>query len=72
MGLPPLGMGTLLPVPDYSLPDLVWINEDNTLQKDDKDGWYQDQNNDLILPAILGHKLLQMACLRFPQQNATV
>ena len=40
VGLPPPGTGTLSPVPDYSLPDLVWINEDTTLQKDDKDGWY--------------------------------
>ena len=38
MGLPPPGMGTLPPVPDYSLPDLIWINEDTTLQKEDKDG----------------------------------
>ena len=50
VGLPPPGMGTLPPVPDYSLPDLVCINEDTTLQKDDKDGWYRDQNNNLILP----------------------
>ena len=28
-------------------------NEDTTLQKDDKDGWYRDQNNNLILPATL-------------------
>ena len=59
------------------------INEDTTLQKEDKDGWYRDQNNNLILPATLGHHLcehlhtatltlLQMACLRFPRQNATV
>ena len=40
VGLPPPGMGTLPPVPEYSLPDLTWINEDTTLQKDDKDGWY--------------------------------
>ena len=40
VGLPPPGMGNLPTVPDYSLPDLVWINEDTTLQKDDKDGWY--------------------------------
>ncbi|KAB0342592.1 hypothetical protein FD754_019518 [Muntiacus muntjak] len=90
MGLPPPGMGALPPVPDYSLPDLIWINEDTTLQKDDKDGWYRDQNNNLILPTILGRHLcehlhttthlgekkiltlLQTACLRFPQQNATV
>ena len=38
MGLPPPGMGNLPTVPDYSLPDLVWINEDTTFQKDDKDG----------------------------------
>ncbi|KAB0366047.1 hypothetical protein FD754_010203 [Muntiacus muntjak] len=59
VGIPPPGMGTLPPVPDYSLPDLVWINEDTTLQKDDKDGWYLDQNNNLILPAILGHHLCE-------------
>ena len=40
MGLPPPGMGALPPVPEYSLPDLAWINEDATLQKDDQDGWY--------------------------------
>ena len=59
VGLPPPGMGTLPPVPDYSLPDLVCINEDTTLQKDDKDGWYRDQNNSVILPAILGHHLCE-------------
>ena len=31
VGLPPPDMGTLPPVPAYSLPDLVWINEDTTL-----------------------------------------
>ena len=90
MGLPPPGMGTLPPVPEYSLSDLSWINKNTTLQKDDKDGWYRGHNNNLILPAILGHHLcehlhttthlgekkvltlLQMACLRFPRQNATV
>ena len=50
VGLPPPGMGTLPPVPKYSLPDLAWINEDTTLQKDDRDGWSRDQNNNLILP----------------------
>ena len=35
------------------------INEDTTLQKDDKDGWYQDQNNNLILPATLGRHLCE-------------
>ena len=35
MGLPPPGMGALRPVPEYSLPDLSWINEDTALQKDD-------------------------------------
>ena len=59
MGLPPPGMWTLPPVPEYSIPDLVWINEVTTLQKDDKDGWYQDQNNNLILPAILGHHVCE-------------
>ena len=28
VGLPPPGMGALPPVPEYSLPDLTWINED--------------------------------------------
>ena len=59
VGLPPPGMGTLPPVPEYSLPDLAWINKDTTLQKDDKDGWYRDQNNNLILPAILGRHLCE-------------
>ena len=59
MGLPPPGIGTLPPVPEYSLPDLAWINEDTTLQKDDKDGWYQDQNNNLILPATPGRHLCE-------------
>ena len=90
VGLPPPSMGSLPPVPEYTFPDLTWINEDTTLQKDDKDGWYRDQNNNLILPATLGRHLcehlhttthlgekktstlLQTACLRFPQQNATV
>ena len=57
VGLPPPGMGALPPVPKYSLPDLTWINEDTTLQKDDGDGWYRDQNNNLILPATLGRHL---------------
>ena len=35
------------------------INEDTTLQKDDKDGWYRDQNNSLILPATLGRHLCE-------------
>ena len=59
VGLPPPGMGALPPVPEYSLPDLAWINEDTTLQKDDKDGWYRDQNNNLILPATLGRHLCE-------------
>ncbi|KAB0339753.1 hypothetical protein FD755_024865, partial [Muntiacus reevesi] len=59
VGLPPPGMGTLPPVPDYSLPDLAWINKDATLQKDDQDGWYRDQNNNLILPATLGRHLCE-------------
>ena len=52
-------MGALPPVPEYSLPDLAWMNEDATLQKDDRDGWYRDQNNNLILPATLGHHLCE-------------
>ena len=59
VGLPPPGMGALPPVPKYSLPDLTWINEDTTLQKDDKDRWYRDQNNNLILPATLGRHLCE-------------
>ena len=59
VGLPPPGMGALPPVPKYSLPDLTWVNEDTTLQKDDKDGWYRDQNNNLILPATLGRHLCE-------------
>ena len=34
-------------------------NEDTTLQKDDKDGWYRDQDNNLILPATLGRHLCE-------------
>ena len=34
-------------------------NEDTTLQKDDKDGWYRDKNNNLILPATLGRHLCE-------------
>ena len=59
VGLPPPGMGTLPPVPEYSLPDLTWINKDTTLQKDDQDGWYRDQNNNLILPSTLCHHLCE-------------
>ena len=59
MGLPPPGMGTLPPVPEYSLPDLAWIHKDTTLQKDDRDGWYRDQNNNLMLPATLCHHLCE-------------
>ena len=59
MGLSPPGMWALPPVPKYSLPDLAWINKDTTLQKHDQDGWYRDQNNNLILPAILGHHLCE-------------
>ena len=59
MGLPPPGMGSLPPVPEYSFPDLTWINENTTLQKDDKDGLYRDQNNNLILPATMGHHLCE-------------
>ncbi|KAB0367342.1 hypothetical protein FD755_020666 [Muntiacus reevesi] len=59
VGFPPPGMGTLPPVPEYSLPDLAWINKDTTFQKDDQDGWYRDQNNNLILPATLGRHLCE-------------
>ena len=59
VGLPPPGMGTLPPVPEYSLSDLAWINEGTTLQKDDRDGWYRGQNNNLILPATLGGHLCE-------------
>ena len=59
VGLPPLGMGAFPPVPEYCLPDLSCINEDTTLQKDDKDGWYRDQNNNLILPATLSRHLCE-------------
>ncbi|KAB0337588.1 hypothetical protein FD754_025103 [Muntiacus muntjak] len=77
VGLPPPGMGTLPPVPDYSLPDLAWINKDATLQKDDQDGWYRDQNNNLILPATLGrhldeiknHRLGFWACPGYVKNN---
>ena len=40
VGLPPPSLEALPPVPEYSLPDPAWINEDTTLWKDDKDGWY--------------------------------
>ena len=33
VGLPPPGIGTLPPVPEYSLPDLTWINKDTTSRR---------------------------------------
>ena len=53
VGLPPPGMGTLPPSPIYSPSDLSWM-EDNTYRPAGKDGWYQDQDDNLLLPADLG------------------
>ena len=53
VGLPPPGMGTLLPTPEYSSSDLNWIQE-NASSPEGKDGWYRDQNDNLLLPANLG------------------
>ena len=69
---------------------LAWAETAGMGLARDKDGWYRDQNNNLILPATLGRllcehlhtsthlgerkslTLLQTACLRVTQQNATV
>ena len=53
VGLPPPEMGTLPPTPEYSSSDLSWIQE-NASCPEGKDGWYQDQNDSLLLPANLG------------------
>ena len=54
--LPPLEMGTLPPTPEYSSSDLSWIQE-NANCPEGKDRWYQDQNDNLLLPANLGRHL---------------
>ncbi|XP_042097271.1 uncharacterized protein LOC121818052 isoform X2 [Ovis aries] len=56
VGLPPLGMGTLPPTPEYSSSDLNWIQE-NTNCPVSGDGWYRDQNDNLLLPADLSRHL---------------
>ena len=56
VGLPPPGMGTLPPIPKYSSSDLSWIQE-NANCPEGKDGWYRDQNDNLLLPANLGRHL---------------
>ena len=38
IGLPPPGMGTLPPTPEYSSTDLAWIQERPNLQKERMDG----------------------------------
>ena len=53
VGLPPPGMGTLPPSSIYSPSGLSWM-EDNTYCPAGKDGWYQDQDDNLLLPADLG------------------
>ena len=56
VGLPPLGMGTLPPSPIYSPSDLRWV-QDNTTRPAGKNGWYRDQDDNLLLPADLGKHL---------------
>ena len=56
VGLQPPGMGTLPPSPIYSPSDLSWM-QDNTNRPAGKDGWYRDQDDNLLLPANLGRHL---------------
>ena len=56
VGLPPPGMGTLPPSPIYSRSDLRWV-QDNTTRPVGKNGWYRDQDDNLLLPADLGKHL---------------
>ena len=56
VGLPPLGMGTLPPTPKYSSSDLNWIQK-NASPQEGEDGWYWDQDDNLILPTNLGQHL---------------
>ena len=56
VGLPPPRMGTLPPSPIYSPSDLSWM-QDNTNCPAGKDGWYWDQDDNLLLPANLGRHL---------------
>ena len=56
VGLQPLGMGTLPLSPIYSPSDLSWM-QDNTNRPAGKDGWYRDQDDNLLLPANLGRHL---------------
>ena len=58
IGLPPPGMGTLPPTPEYSSTDLAWIQERPNLQQGE-DGWYRDSDGYLILPAQLGRQLCE-------------
>ena len=56
VGLPPPGMGTLPPTPKYSSSDLNWIQK-NASPQEGENGWYQDQDDNLILPTNLGQHL---------------
>ena len=58
IGLPPPGMGTLPPTPEYSSTDLAWIQKRPYLQQGE-DGWYRDSDGYLILPAQLGWQLCE-------------
>ena len=58
IGLPPPGMETLPPTPEYSSTDLAWIQEHTNFQKGE-DGWYQDSDGYLILSAQLGRQLCE-------------
>ena len=49
-------MGTLPPSPVYSPSDLSWV-QDNTTRPAGKNGWYRDQDDNLLLPADLGRHL---------------
>ena len=58
IGLPPPGMETLPPTPEYSSTDHAWIQKHTNLQKGE-DGWYRDSDGYLILPAQLGRQLCE-------------
>ena len=56
VGLPPPGMGTLPSSPIYSPSDLRWV-QDNTTHPVGENGWYRNQDDNLLHPANLGKHL---------------